>query len=98
LAQIAASTLGHTTEDHEESQASEEVVEILDIPVKSSRGRKPRVSAEKAEVILENVLDALPEPKKAGQGKGRSRRVSTANISTGGDGDVTPVPGEAVGE
>ncbi|MEY4039589.1 MAG: hypothetical protein RLZZ52_457 [Actinomycetota bacterium] len=98
LAQIAASTLGHSTEDHEESQASEEVVEILDIPVKSGRGRKPRVSAEKAEVILENVLDALPEPKKAGQGRGRSRRVSTANISTGSDGDVTPVLGEAVGE
>lgn len=98
LAQIAASTLGHSAEEHEESPAAEDVVEILDIPVKSGRGRKPRVSAENAEVILENVLDALPEPKKAGQGRGRSRRVSTANISTGADGDVTSVSVEAAGE
>jgi ribonuclease E len=84
LAQIAASTLGHTTEEHVDAESAQEVVEILDIPVvKSGRGRKPRVSAENAEVILENVLEALPEPKAAGQGRGRSRRVSTANISTG---------------
>lgn len=94
LAQIAASTLGHTTEEHVEAESAEEIVEILDIPVvKSGRGRKQRVSAENAEVILENVLEALPEPKAAGQGRGRSRRVSTANISTGedsssSDGDV----------
>ena len=86
LAQIAASTLGHNTEEHVDADSAEEVVEILDIPVvKSGRGRKPRVSAESAEVILENVLEALPEPKAAGQGRGRSRRVSTANISTGED-------------
>ncbi|MDH6278776.1 ribonuclease E [Aurantimicrobium minutum] len=90
LAQIAASTLGHSTEDHVDAEASEEIVEILDIPVVSSgKGRKPRVSAEKAEVILENVLEALPEPKAAGQGRGRSRRVSTANISTG-EGSASP--------
>ena len=90
LAQIAASTLGHSTEDHVETDSAEEVVEILDIPVvKSGRGRKPRVSAENAEVILENVLEALPEPKAAGQGRGRSRRVSTANISTGEDHDAS---------
>lgn len=90
LAQIAASTLGHSTEDHVDAEASDEIVEILDIPVVSSgKGRKPRVSAEKAEVILENVLEALPEPKAAGQGRGRSRRVSTANISTG-EGSASP--------
>ena len=89
LAQIAASTLGHTTEEHVDAESAE-VVEILDIPVvKSGRGRKPRVSAENAEVILENVLEALPEPKAAGQGRGRSRRVSTANISTG-EGSPSP--------
>ncbi len=91
LAQIAASTLGHATEDHADEQSPPEIVEIFDIPVvKSGRGRKTRVSAEKAEVILENVLEALPEPKAAGQGRGRSRRVSTANISTG-IGTFTPV-------
>ena len=89
LAQIAASTLGHTTEEHVDAESAE-VLEILDIPVvKSGRGRKPRVSAENAEVILENVLEALPEPKAAGQGRGRSRRVSTANISTG-EGSPSP--------
>lgn len=89
LAQIAASTLGHATEEHVDAESAE-VVEILDIPVvKSGRGRKPRVSAENAEVILENVLEALPEPKAAGQGRGRSRRVSTANISTG-EGSPSP--------
>ena len=89
LAQIAASTLGHTTEEHVDAESAE-VLEILDIPVvKSGRGRKPRVSAENAEVILENVLEALPEPKAAGQGRGRSRRVSTANISTG-EGSSSP--------
>lgn len=89
LAQIAASTLGHTTEEHVDAESAE-VVEILDIPVvKSGRERKPRVSAENAEVILENVLEALPEPKAAGQGRGRSRRVSTANISTG-EGSPSP--------
>ncbi|MFA9276380.1 MAG: Rne/Rng family ribonuclease [Rhodoluna sp.] len=89
LAQIAASTLGHTTEEHVDAE-SVDIVEILDIPVvKSGRGRKPRVSAENAEVILENVLEALPEPKAAGQGRGRSRRVSTANISTG-EGSSSP--------
>lgn len=86
LAQIAASTLGHSTEEHVEVESGEEVVEILDIPVvKTGRSRKPRVSGVNAEEILENVLEALPEPKAAGQGKGRSRRVSTANISTGAD-------------
>jgi len=83
LAQIAASTLGHNTEDHVDEDTTTEVVEILDIPVvKSDRGRKSRVSAEKVENILENVLDALPEPSAAGHGRGRSRRVSTATIST----------------
>lgn len=83
LAQIAASTLGHNTEDHVDEDTTTEVVEILDIPVvKSDRGRKFRVSAEKVENILENVLDALPEPSAAGHGRGRSRRVSTATIST----------------
>jgi ribonuclease E len=89
LAQIAASTLGHTTEEHTDSESPEEIVEILDIPVvKSGRGRKERVSPEAAEGILENLLEALPEPKAAGQGRARSRRVSTANISTGEGSDA----------
>jgi ribonuclease E len=57
-------------------------VAILDIPV----GRAPRasrkVSTEDAESILGSVLEALPEPKKPGQGRGRgSRRASSAGGS-----------------
>jgi len=29
------------------------------------------------------VLEALPEPKQPGQGRGRSRRVSTSQITAG---------------
>jgi ribonuclease E len=99
LAQIAASTLGHSTEDHVDTESGEEVVEILDIPVvKSHRGRKPRVSAEKVENILENVLDALPEPSAAGHGRARSRRVSTTAFSTTEQISSSETENEAVGE
>ncbi|WP_182484282.1 Rne/Rng family ribonuclease [Alpinimonas psychrophila] len=60
-----------------------EVIEILDIPVKASRQRKARVSPQSAEILLDNVLGALPEPKQPGQGRGRSRRVSTSQITAG---------------
>jgi len=41
----------------------------------------PRAKAANAETLLETVLDALPEPKKPGQGRSRSRRVSTAVLT-----------------
>lgn len=89
LAQIAASTL-HQNDDHAELVgADDDVIEILDIPVvKQRRGREPRV--EQADEILENVLEALPEPKASGQGRGRARgrRVSTGPISTGEVGET----------
>jgi ribonuclease E len=89
LAQIAASTL-HQNDDHAELVgADDDVIEILDIPVvKQRRGREPRV--EQADEILENVLEALPEPKASGQGRGRARgrRVSTGPISTGEAGET----------
>jgi len=54
-------------------------VAILDIPV-SSKARQPRkISTQDAEQILDSVLDALPEPKQPGQGRGRgSRRAGSA--------------------
>lgn len=83
IAQIAASTLGVDTS---ESDSTPEVVEILDIPVvKKSRSKKTAVSADAAEEILENVLDALPEPKQPGTGRGRSRRVSAPASSSSSD-------------
>jgi ribonuclease E len=57
-------------------------VEILDIPVtKSARNRRP-VSKQVTDQLLDSVLDALPEPKQPGQGRSRSRRVTTAGGST----------------
>jgi len=64
-------------------EANPETIEILDIPVKASRQRKARVSSQSAEIILDHVLEALPEPKQPGQGRGRSRRVSTPQITAG---------------
>jgi len=66
-------------------------VAILDIPV-ATMTRAPRVvSTEAVESILDSVLQALPEPKQPGQGRSRSRRVSSGSISApaaGTDGDT----------
>jgi ribonuclease E len=77
LARVAAKTVPHA--EHEDPTPADVPVEILDIPVvKSSRGaRKPRTAD--ADVILDSVLGALPEPKQPGQGRARtSRRASSA--------------------
>ncbi|MCD5347111.1 Rne/Rng family ribonuclease [Agromyces sp. S2-1-8] len=74
---------------------AEPVLPIIDLPVPAADRKRPVPTAE-AEVLLDSVLDALPAPKKAGEGRARSRRVSTAALSTGGsipvitrrDGDV----------
>ncbi len=56
---------------------------ILELPAaKQSRNRKKTAPAE-AEHLLDSVLDALPAPKQPGQGRSRSRRVSTGSISGG---------------
>ncbi|WIB36850.1 hypothetical protein [Curtobacterium sp. MCJR17_043] len=39
------------------------------------------MSEEAAESLLDSVLQALPEPKQPGQGRSRSRRVSSGSIS-----------------
>ncbi|MFT2692802.1 Rne/Rng family ribonuclease [Clavibacter zhangzhiyongii] len=59
-----------------------EPVQILDIPVASTRTAPRRVSSADAEQLLGSVLDALPQPKEPGQGRSRSRRVSTATLTT----------------
>ena len=57
-------------------------IAILDIPVVTSgRSRRP-VSQQDTDKLLGSVLDSLPEPKQPGQGRGRSRRVTTAGGST----------------
>ncbi|PZF60620.1 ribonuclease E/G [Curtobacterium sp. MCBD17_013] len=59
-----------------------ESVAILDIPLSAAPVRQPRpVSTEAAESLLDSVLQALPEPKQPGQGRNRSRRVTSGSIS-----------------
>ena len=67
--------------------AAEAAVEILDLPV-ATQPRPPRkISTQDAELILDSVLDALPEPKQPGQGRSRtSRRASSG-------GTVSPTSG-----
>ncbi|WP_240607462.1 Rne/Rng family ribonuclease [Cryobacterium aureum] len=60
-----------------------ESVDILDIPVKKSTRTARRPSKQVTDQLLDSVLDSLPEPKLPGQGRARSRRVTTAGGSTG---------------
>ncbi|MCU1635504.1 MAG: ribonuclease [Cryobacterium sp.] len=57
-------------------------VAILDIPVRKSSRNKRNVSKQVTDQLLDSVLEALPEPKQPGQGRSRSRRVTTAGGST----------------
>ncbi|GAA4148853.1 Rne/Rng family ribonuclease [Leifsonia shinshuensis] len=52
----------------------------------------PVATAVETELLLDSVLDALPQPKAPGQGRSRGRRASTAVI-TGGQ-----IPGAQAGE
>jgi len=91
LAQIAASTIHH----HEDAPVVDEAVaEPQAAPAAAApaeRAKKPRKKRESAkprtekDLLLDSVLNALPEPKAPGQGRSR-RRVTTAAL-TG-----TPVP------
>ena len=64
-----------------EPQASEAVA-ILDIPVKKTTRTRRTVSKQVTDQMLDSVLESLPEPKQPGQGRSRSRRVTTAGGST----------------
>ncbi|MFC0678349.1 Rne/Rng family ribonuclease [Lysobacter korlensis] len=81
-AEAIASAVEATPAERTTAEEPATPVAILDIPV----GRAPRssrkLSTEDAESILGSVLEALPEPKKPGQGRGRgSRRASSAGGS-----------------
>lgn len=90
LAQIAASTIHH----HDDPAAPDLVEELPPVvaesaPERPKKARKKRgeKSAPKTEkdLLLDSVLNALPEPKAPGQGRAR-RRVTTAALAG------TPVP------
>jgi ribonuclease E len=73
LAPVAAEPL---LDDRSESLA------ILDIPVTQSPRSRRTVSKQVTDRLLDSVLESLPEPKQPGQGRARSRRVTTAGGST----------------
>lgn len=74
-------------------------VPIVELPQPAPAERRRTVRAAEAEVLLDSVLDALPAPKKAGEGRARSRRVSTAALSTAGAPPViTRADGTTAGE
>jgi ribonuclease E len=99
LAQIAGATLitkaGEHGEHHEHVQPAAAVTPpparqpepavaplVLDLPAEH-REPTSRPPKREAEGLLDAVLEALPAPKAAGQGRRRSRRVSTPTITAG---------------
>jgi ribonuclease E len=83
----------------EPAAASETPRVALDLPPVAPAERRRTVRPAEAEVLLDSVLDALPAPKKAGEGRSRSRRVSTAALSTaGGPPVITRADGTNAGE
>ena len=80
LAQIAASTRPTPTEATD--AASVEAPTQVERPKKTRKKRSERAKAPRteADVLLDSVLDALPEPKAPGQGRNR-RRVTTAALT-----------------
>ena len=54
---------------------------VLDLPVEHREQSRP--PKREADGLLDAVLEALPAPKAAGQGRRRSRRVSTPTLTAG---------------
>jgi ribonuclease E len=85
LAQIAASTIHPGTEEVVEVEAAviASIEPAVEAPKKPRRkrgeasGKSPRTEKD---LLLDSVLNALPEPKAPGQGRGR-RRVTTAALT-----------------
>ncbi|GAB3601994.1 Rne/Rng family ribonuclease [Microbacterium aureliae] len=91
LAQIAASTIHH----HDEVPAAVEAPQLEPAPVPAAEEQRPaertkkrkkrqdaasRAPKTETDMLLDSVLNALPEPKAPGQGRGR-RRVTTAALT-----------------
>jgi ribonuclease E len=92
LAKIAASTL-HAVEGEE--QPAEEPAPVAAEPERPKKRKKRKDKGSKShepkterDILLDSVLDALPEPKAPGQGRSR-RRVTTAAL-TGTPVSATP--------
>ncbi|UOE45148.1 Rne/Rng family ribonuclease [Agromyces larvae] len=64
-------------------QPTAPAVPVLDLPEAPVRRERPKPAVDPDE-LLGSVLDALPAPKAQGEGRSRSRRVSTTALSTAG--------------
>jgi ribonuclease E len=71
---------------------------VIELPEPPARRERP-ARVHEAETLLDSVLDALPAPKAAGEGRARSRgrRVSTAALSPAGAPPVITRPDGAPG-
>jgi ribonuclease E len=58
---------------------------VLGLPVEVHERPVARLEPIEAADLLDSVLEALPAPKAAGQGRRRSRRVSTPALTPGQD-------------
>jgi ribonuclease E len=58
---------------------------IIDLPEPHREPSAPRVPKEIAVDLLDSVLEALPAPRRPGEGRRRSRRVSTPALTPGQD-------------
>ncbi|WP_173924067.1 Rne/Rng family ribonuclease [Agromyces sp. Marseille-P2726] len=80
----AAASSAAQPESAPSAEAPGAATPIVELPPVAPVERRRPVRVEDAEVLLDSVLDALPAPKKAGEGRARSRRVSTAALSPAG--------------
>ncbi|WP_270365509.1 Rne/Rng family ribonuclease [Microbacterium algeriense] len=85
LAQIAASTIAPSADGTTEAETVDAPAAEAPVAERPKKARKKRGGDRKgpktpAEQLLDSVLDALPEPKAPGQGRGR-RRVTTAALT-----------------
>ena len=55
---------------------------VVDLPPVEGRREPAHVDRSEAAHLLDSVLESLPAPKQPGQGRPRSRRVTTAALST----------------
>ncbi|AJM77624.1 Rne/Rng family ribonuclease [Rathayibacter toxicus] len=82
-AQYPKMTVESTEPARDPQAAPATLVPALEIPIPPAppAAAARRVSTEIAEHLLDSVLDALPAPKEPGQGRAKSRRVTTAALT-----------------
>jgi ribonuclease E len=78
-----AADVAEEAEAETTGEPGETAVPLIELPEPAVVHTAPRPSPEETELLLDSVLDALPQPKEPGQGRGGRRRASTAVIAGG---------------